>query len=429
MQYIFIKILIFFETESGQKSRQFCKALMGAKDMATLCLNMIVKNESHIIEKTLENLCQHITFDYWVICDTGSTDNTVEIIKGFFKRKQINGEVVVEAWRNFAYNRNVALQHCAGKADYLFFFDADDEIRGEWQLDKNLKYDAYAMQLVNESGSSRYQRYLIVRNDGNFYWRGVLHEFVEYRQPISSGLIEGDYVVVSQRKGTRNQDQIKKYQQDAQMLEQALLVDDEPDLRPRYTFYLAQSYKDAEERDKAIQWYKVRAGMLEGWEDERYCSYLQLGFLYEEYDYKQAHYYWEQAAEIAPERAEAWYHLARRHSWNKQYAVAYLFAQQAAACAYPLDSRLFLNKAIYDYWGQYELCLTAFKLGKMLESYTAFKNVVRFAPKGVIERVLGQLKSYETCIKQDRFGEVSAILQILKEKELLVDEGIKGVFV
>jgi hypothetical protein len=42
----------------------------------TICLNMIVKDESHIIVKTLEMLCSKIKFSYWVICDTGSTDNT-----------------------------------------------------------------------------------------------------------------------------------------------------------------------------------------------------------------------------------------------------------------------------------------------------------------------------------------------------------------
>ena len=39
-------------------------------EKVTICLNMIVKNESHIIRGTLEMLCNKIRFDYWVICDT-----------------------------------------------------------------------------------------------------------------------------------------------------------------------------------------------------------------------------------------------------------------------------------------------------------------------------------------------------------------------
>ena len=52
--------------------------------MATICLNMIVKNESHIIKKTLTNIVKYVRLDYWVICDTGSTDKTISIITDFF---------------------------------------------------------------------------------------------------------------------------------------------------------------------------------------------------------------------------------------------------------------------------------------------------------------------------------------------------------
>ena len=49
---------------------------------ATLCLNMIVKNESKIIARLLTSVSPII--DSYCICDTGSTDNTVEIIQNFF---------------------------------------------------------------------------------------------------------------------------------------------------------------------------------------------------------------------------------------------------------------------------------------------------------------------------------------------------------
>ena len=74
----------------------------------TICLNMIVKNESHIIETTLNNIINHITIDYWVISDTGSTDNTKEIIKSFFLKHNINGELYEDEWRDFAHNRTLA---------------------------------------------------------------------------------------------------------------------------------------------------------------------------------------------------------------------------------------------------------------------------------------------------------------------------------
>jgi glycosyltransferase involved in cell wall biosynthesis len=66
----------------------------------TICLNMIVKEESHIIEETLKMLCSKITFTYWVICDTGSNDNTCEIITKFFNLAGIPGELHKHEWKN-----------------------------------------------------------------------------------------------------------------------------------------------------------------------------------------------------------------------------------------------------------------------------------------------------------------------------------------
>ena len=50
-----------------------------------LALNMIVKNEEHVIKSTLECISKYI--DYYIICDTGSTDNTKKFIKDFLIKK------------------------------------------------------------------------------------------------------------------------------------------------------------------------------------------------------------------------------------------------------------------------------------------------------------------------------------------------------
>ena len=74
----------------------------------TLCLNMIVKNESKIITRLLDSVLSII--DCYCICDTGSTDNTIQIITDYFKSKNIPGKVVEEPFKNFCHNRNFSLK-------------------------------------------------------------------------------------------------------------------------------------------------------------------------------------------------------------------------------------------------------------------------------------------------------------------------------
>ena len=54
------------------------------KEKPKIVLNMIVKNESKIICRLLESVYKII--DAYCICDTGSTDNTVQVIEDFFKK-------------------------------------------------------------------------------------------------------------------------------------------------------------------------------------------------------------------------------------------------------------------------------------------------------------------------------------------------------
>ncbi len=74
----------------------------------TVCLNMIVRDESPVIRRSLASVKNLI--DYWVIVDTGSADDTKEIIKEFMK--DVPGELHERPWVNFEHNRNEALYSC-----------------------------------------------------------------------------------------------------------------------------------------------------------------------------------------------------------------------------------------------------------------------------------------------------------------------------
>ena len=80
---------------------------------------MIVKNESRIIERLLTSVLPII--DSYCICDTGSTDNTVELIERFFNNNNISGIIVQEPFQDFAYNRTFALKSCVGSGQQQIY--------------------------------------------------------------------------------------------------------------------------------------------------------------------------------------------------------------------------------------------------------------------------------------------------------------------
>ena len=96
----------------------------------TVCLNMIVKNEVHVIERCLASVRELI--DYWVIVDTGSVDGTPEVIAAALAGTP--GELHHREWKDFGTNRTEALELARGKSDYVFIIDADEQLPGTGRL-------------------------------------------------------------------------------------------------------------------------------------------------------------------------------------------------------------------------------------------------------------------------------------------------------
>ena len=235
--------------------------------MVSICLNMIVKNESHIIEETLAMLSKYI--DYWVITDTGSSDNTMKIIQEFFQKTNIPGELHEDKWEDFGTNRTKSLERAYNKCDYIWVFDADDLIVGEPKfpeiVDPNT--DCYHVTFGKDF---TYDRPQILKSDLKWVYKCVLHEYVccLSKSNISRNFLGGDYYIDSRRLGNRSQDP-KKYLNDAEILIKNIEKDSEHKLR--YMYYIAQSYKDYGDLESAIEWYQKRVSE-NGWIEEKFIS-------------------------------------------------------------------------------------------------------------------------------------------------------------
>lgn len=135
---------------------------MNKPNKKTLCLVMIVRNESKVIKRCLDRVKDKI--DYWVIVDTGSDDNTMEIIRETLK--DIPGELHQQEWINFGKNRTQSLALAKDKADYLLLCDADEQIIFSDEFNtSNLNEDAY---LIPYQGEHDYSVPYLIK--GNINW-------------------------------------------------------------------------------------------------------------------------------------------------------------------------------------------------------------------------------------------------------------------
>ncbi len=336
---------------------------------------MIVKNEAHVIEGTLQNLYEKIRLDYWVIVDTGSTDNTKEIITQFFKNKNIPGEIYSTEWQDFAFNRTDALNRAYNKTDYVLIFDADDKILGNLVLPE-LTADKYLLTFGKEF---TYTRPLLVNNRIKSKFVGVLHEYFTFidNDNIASTTIHGDYYLESGRTGARSMDP-EKYYKDALVLEKAHNMLDEnkndDDLKIRYAFYCAQSYKDCNKKDKAIEWYNKRIE-YGGWNQEVYFSYITLGHLYMNMGEKEkAMYNWIMSIDVDNERLEGLYEIVKYYRNIGKYNLAYKYYMMQSKTV-DINSKLFVSNTIYDYEMDMEFTILAAYVNKHKDAIPVFMKL------------------------------------------------------
>jgi glycosyltransferase involved in cell wall biosynthesis len=323
----------------------------------TICLNMIVKNEAATIRRCLESVRRFI--DAWAIVDTGSTDGTQEIIEQTLG--DLPGALFERPWRDFGSNRSEAIELARGRADYLLVIDADEVMtveegfalpileRDGYEILHRIKHEGFTFQLL-----SLFAAHLPWRYDG------PVHEVLVCDQAFSAGRVPGA-CIVGMFDSARNQvDARTKYLGDAAVLEAALAR--HPD-HPRHTYYLAQSYRDAGELEKAIEVYERRAG-LGGWDEEVWSAMFEAGSLHMRAQHPVAVVSAAllRAYQARPIRAEPLVLLAVMHRMRCEYALAHLFAAKAAALPRP-DDRLFLNEAHYAWQALDEQAVAASWIG------------------------------------------------------------------
>ncbi len=363
-----------------------------------LTLAMIVKDEAPTIERCLRSVAPFIASA--VICDTGSTDDTIDVIGRTMSALGKPVWIYRRPWVDFAHNRTESLALARGTypGNYLLVLDADETLETEPGFEMpELTADAYLLRRV--MGPQEWHTMHIFRADIPWIYSGVLHEYLDCKcgSEHSAEKLEGAWLKCHQD-GVRSRSP-DKYQRDVDVLLQA--VKDEPE-SAHYAYYLAQSYRDLGDYENALAMFQHRAKHWPENDEQRWHALFQAALIIDNHLKSDAAQEAYQAAwRCRPQRVEPLIQLARHWRSRGRVHEAYLAAQRAVWMPYPETELAVMSRGLYLWSAKDELACSAASVGKFYEAAELCRELLAegFLPEKEVDRVRGNLEKAERALK------------------------------
>ena len=250
--------------------------------MKEISLCMIVRDEEKVIARCLDSVKDIV--DEIIVVDTGSIDNTKEIVAKYTKK------IYDFEWVNdFSKARNFSFSKAT--KDYIMWLDADDVIMPEdrkklKELKKNMdgKVDIYQLKYnysfdSNGNPSIVQNRERILKRENNYKWVSPIHEVI-----ILNGKIENVDIAITHMK-----EEVKDIDRNIKIFENMILNGVKLDERQEYCY--AKELYFLGRIPEAINYYeKFIKKYIEKYQDKQYLLYsaiLELSECYKKQGYNE----------------------------------------------------------------------------------------------------------------------------------------------
>lgn len=347
----------------------------------TISLVMIVKNEEKILEKSIESVKEIV--DEFVIVDTGSKDNTREIIKKYGKLHEI-------PFTNFVETKNKALE--LATSDYILFMDADERVVEGLEYIKeasNKDIDCLYAEIiegVNEV-SNVYLRARLWRNNGEYKFEGPgVHEVI-------SG--NGNNTLVDRRiKVLHDHSHREECSYKERFLNYVRILDEAIKKNPNDTraiYYMGRTHQDLGNHQESIYYYERYLELDSNFRDEKWDAQYNIAKCWKaQGEYSKALVACENAEKIDSRRAEIYVFMGQILYELQEYEKAIECFEKAISMDIPEDVVLFLNpKEYFDIPADY-LVLLYYKT-KQYRKAEEIAEKLHYSKKNPDKRLLSNL--------------------------------------
>lgn len=337
----------------------------------------ICKNESKFVERWAAS---NTEADLRLVCDTGSTDDTVNLLKANNVRVQ---SIKVLPWR-FDVARGTALNLLPADIDVCIWQDLDEELLPGWrqQLEQHWQADTTIANHRYRNNNGAWQWHSKIHARHNCRWTGAVHETLVWYVPESAIWIPELYL-------DEHQDLGKTRSNYLHLLERKIL---EGDTNWRTYAFLAGEYEVVNNLEQALAARLTSYENCNEGEIVKSWAARQVGSVYIKMQNANLAERWFKRATEHSEEREAWYALAEFYHNNQRWDECYLSAQRCLNIKDRRDGFTYMAAAwgalAYDY-----IALAAYNLGLYNRALDYGKQALALSPQD--QRLKNNLSFYQ----------------------------------
>jgi tetratricopeptide (TPR) repeat protein len=339
-------------------------------NLINLCI--MVKNGGPQFEQMLTDNLPII--DRWTILDTGSTDDTINIINKVLVGKK-HGNLYQEPFINFRESRNRLLDLAGTSCKYNIMLDDTYVVQGDLRgFLTEVRGDQYAnsFTLYIKSDDTQYGSNRIIKSNSGLRYIHTIHEVITDKNNIN--------VVIPQSKAMvddRRFDYMEKRTQERKQLDLKLLyeeVEENPN-DPRAYYYLAQTYNLLEDYENAYKYFLKRAEFTNsGFIQERIDAVFEAARVANfklKYSWDKCEELYNKAFKIDESRPETQYFIGIHYYLENNMILAYKYFKKSFEIGFPLHCQYSLKPTLSFHFLPkflartcYQPCIEDFKLGE-----------------------------------------------------------------
>lgn len=351
------------------------------KNTNILELVMIVRNSGEVLRTCLRTNKAFI--DHWTVLDTGSTDNTPDIIRE--ELKDVPGNLYFGEFIDFSQARNKSLELSSKKCKYTLILDDSYVLHGGKEL-RNILQSGKASCYIIKIGKyidgflrDDYFSKRIIKSSDNLRYQYRVHEDIvvndyKIRSISDSKIFIDDLTFAEHNKRSTN-----RYKKDII----SLLLDykDHPN-NPRIVYYIAKTYYELEYPVKSLEFYNILKNIRDIKDDFLFSAYYDSTCIDFQQDddvekFKSKLVFIEK---IFKNRVEPSYKLAVLHKESGDFAKVNEIVSRLITISKPILVETLIEHDIYDYYIPYLYIESNIILGNIDKAVNVLKRLLTLYP-------------------------------------------------